>query len=431
MPGKWQSKFKDSWGQAIKRPLTHRATMFVYCFIAYVAVFVPVGSIPYFSAVTSAVMRWQDPQLVHIETVSPMGSIVGSSQRLLQRLHEVKELKGIAAYRLQLLDSQVGRAVVAQVTDEFWTAVRVQPISGQWFSGVEKTGPQKAVVSEKFWRERLGEREGVIGQPLELEGKWYQIVGVAPLSETFRLDRVDVWIPMSLKSLPEMIPDTRFSIIARMAGDKHRVASQLTKLAKDEFGTWPNSQRLRRNFEAQSVGEVLRRNTLMRLFLIFLPFAIVLAPMAWSWAEQYKRWKGKFNAGRYFGFLAFKVCLFLTMLWGMSLAWASVYPLIFGEPILDFVQELTVSLGVATMALYAAQWIKQDQRVRCPVCLETLRMPIAAGNRGSVLLNRPQDEFICPHGHGYLTLQEEQLADEGASKWRKLESIWEDLASKR
>jgi putative ABC transport system permease protein len=68
------------------------------------------------------------------------------------------------------------------VTPDFFRTFASSPILGREFTPAEdrRGGPDVIVISYGFWRERLGGREDVLGSRLEISGRDWQIVGVAP-----------------------------------------------------------------------------------------------------------------------------------------------------------------------------------------------------------------------------------------------------------
>lgn len=75
--------------------------------------------------------------------------------------------------------------------------------------------------------------------------------------------------------------------------------------------------------------------------------------------------------------------------------------------------------------LYLAIW---DQRLRCRTCLRRLRMPIARGDFGRMLLiGRPHMEYICAYGHGTLKVPELQFAGKEPTNWDEHQDIWTEL----
>lgn len=80
---------------------------------------------------------------------------------------------------------------------------------------------------------------------------------------------------------------------------------------------------------------------------------------------------------------------------------------------------------MAAGMIYVAVW---DQRLRCRTCLRRLRMPIARGDLGRMLLlGRPHLEYICAYGHGTLKVPELHFAGNEPTNWAKHEDIWTEL----
>lgn len=85
----------------------------------------------------------------------------------------------------------------------FFRVIGAAPALGRWFSDDEDRvgGPKVVVVSESFWRQRLGASPTVLGATLTLDGAAHTLVGVAPASFS-ELWRVEAWVPLA------MTPDT-------------------------------------------------------------------------------------------------------------------------------------------------------------------------------------------------------------------------------
>jgi hypothetical protein len=76
---------------------------------------------------------------------------------------------------------------------------------------------------------------------------------------------------------------------------------------------------------------------------------------------------------------------------------------------------------------YLCVW---DQRYRCRVCLRRLRMPVETGSWGGMLLlGRPRIEYICPYGHGTLTLAEMQISGLENPEWNPHGEMWDELCA--
>ncbi len=72
-----------------------------------------------------------------------------------------------------------------------------------------------------------------------------------------------------------------------------------------------------------------------------------------------------------------------------------------------------------------------DQGRRCRTCLRRLIMPVASGSWGNmVTFGRPKTEFICPFGHGTLSIEELQITGRQFPDWQPHdEDIWKELES--
>jgi hypothetical protein len=78
--------------------------------------------------------------------------------------------------------------------------------------------------------------------------------------------------------------------------------------------------------------------------------------------------------------------------------------------------------------LYLAVW---DQKRRCRSCLRRLIMPVATGSWGHIVLfGQPRTEWICPYGHGTLSIAELQISGRELPDWQPHDdNIWKELES--
>jgi hypothetical protein len=90
---------------------------------------------------------------------------------------------------------------------------------------------------------------------------------------------------------------------------------------------------------------------------------------------------------------------------------------------------LSFGIGLVAAGLfYVAIW---DQKRRCRSCLRRLIMPVATGSWGHIVLfGQPRTEYICPYGHGTLSIAELQIAGRELPDWQPHdENIWKELDS--
>ena len=67
-----------------------------------------------------------------------------------------------------------------RVTANYFDVLGVRPIRGRTFLPSEEEGADVALVSEHFWRSRLGGDPNVLGRSITLDGVAHTIVGVVP-----------------------------------------------------------------------------------------------------------------------------------------------------------------------------------------------------------------------------------------------------------
>ncbi len=83
----------------------------------------------------------------------------------------------------------------AWVTSDFFSTIGVQPALGRSFSpGEDLPGaPQTVVVSDGFWRRRLGSNPTVVGQQITLNARAFTVIGVAPAGFLFPEKDTELW----------------------------------------------------------------------------------------------------------------------------------------------------------------------------------------------------------------------------------------------
>jgi predicted permease len=79
------------------------------------------------------------------------------------------------------------RIVGARADAEFFRVLRIEPALGRLLRAEDDApgAPEVVVVSDSFWRRRLGGDPGVVGRPLELDRRTYTVVGVLPAGFDF------------------------------------------------------------------------------------------------------------------------------------------------------------------------------------------------------------------------------------------------------
>ena len=117
-----------------------------------------------------------------------------------------------------IYDGQGGADMVAGavVTPGLFPMLGVGAAAGRLFDQAEgRAGSDRvAIVSDRFWRERLGRDPSAIGRPIVLDSERYVVIGVMPATFRFPTAEHDVWLPFDIAQPPNA--GAQFEIIARL-----------------------------------------------------------------------------------------------------------------------------------------------------------------------------------------------------------------------
>ena len=106
----------------------------------------------------------------------------------------------------------------AWVSAGFFEVLKVGAAQGRTFArGDDRSGgPNVVVVSDHFWRQRLGGDPGAVGRPIRLNGKAYTVIGIMPADFRFALTgQAEVWVAMTFDP-PQSRPPYYLRCIARL-----------------------------------------------------------------------------------------------------------------------------------------------------------------------------------------------------------------------
>ncbi|SPE42777.1 conserved membrane hypothetical protein [Candidatus Sulfopaludibacter sp. SbA3] len=108
------------------------------------------------------------------------------------------------------------------VSPAYFSLLGVRPVVGRFFLPEEDLVPQRdavAVLSDGAWKRRFGGDPAIVGRTLQLDGRNYNIVGVAPPGFQGLTDQAEVWVPFQMAGDPEFFNNrgTRgFRALARL-----------------------------------------------------------------------------------------------------------------------------------------------------------------------------------------------------------------------
>jgi predicted permease len=96
--------------------------------------------------------------------------------------------------------------------------LRVQPILGRVFSAEDDTpgAPRRVILTHGYWQRRFGGAENVVGQPLIIDGRPAEVIGVLPASFKFLRTRPAIVLPLPLDVNAPRGISFGFQALARM-----------------------------------------------------------------------------------------------------------------------------------------------------------------------------------------------------------------------
>ena len=89
----------------------------------------------------------------------------------------------------------------ATVSPDLFATLGVKPLMGRWFvAEEEKPGIRAAIISHSLWQRQFGGDPNIVGRPLTLGGRPYNVVGVMPTGFQFPIEAspVEVWVTSSV-----------------------------------------------------------------------------------------------------------------------------------------------------------------------------------------------------------------------------------------
>ncbi len=99
------------------------------------------------------------------------------------------------------LDGNRGLVRTASVTPGLFTLLGNAPMLGRTFTDADAADGSTPVVvlSERFWRARLGGDPGVVGNTVSVSGRARTVVGIAPARFALPDRTTDVWTPLTVR----------------------------------------------------------------------------------------------------------------------------------------------------------------------------------------------------------------------------------------
>jgi len=89
------------------------------------------------------------------------------------------------------------RIITSQCSADLFAALRVKPLHGRLYTDEEDKPGGRAVVvlSYALWQRRFGGQTSILNQPITLNGKSYDVIGIMPQSYAYPR-RAEMWVPV-------------------------------------------------------------------------------------------------------------------------------------------------------------------------------------------------------------------------------------------
>jgi hypothetical protein len=353
-----------------------------------------------------APLPYRNPgELITLTQRDIIGQTTGVPMRAFRYWREkTQTLQGMAGYIVS------GR--LAHVTPDFFTLLGSAVRIGRDFrSGDEFAEPPPAVVSDAFWRSRLGADPKAVGSIFDVDGRRrVLVVGVLPKDFWAVTPRVDMWLPLD--------PESRYIFtIGAVARLKHGTSSESAR--KELAGLTPDARvRVLGPFVAP-LGRHDR--TLLAYYALCLPAALLFGALLVARATSALRNRTTLRPNwRYWPYFLLKVALLLAT---VASFWIEASRRLQSS----FMADIVFTWLFFVCAAIAVWWSYRDQMRRCPVCLNRLTLPARIGSWSSALLDPVETELLCENGHSTLLVPETQSSASEPEHWTALDESWRDL----
>src|SRR5215211_6960690 len=114
------------------------------------------------------------------------------------------------------LSDHAERIELAQTNADFFDVFGIAPQYGRLFIPQDEQAGHEpvVVVSHALWQRRFGSDPSLVGRSITLDGRNYNVVGIAPSGFQYP-DKTELWLP-PLKLVPELYPDQDVAQTRRM-----------------------------------------------------------------------------------------------------------------------------------------------------------------------------------------------------------------------
>ncbi|PYP60257.1 MAG: hypothetical protein DMD40_01015, partial [Gemmatimonadetes bacterium] len=191
------------------------------------------------------------------------------------------DLAALATYNANLTGiDEPERVTAARVTANYFTVLGVRPLLGRVFTPDEEPegAPHVVVLTEGFWRNRLGADSSALGRMLTLDDIPYTIVAVMGASAEALQNGENLWVPLALRRNEIAATGARFlDVVARLhpGVKRERASDELQAIAAHlkDVRPWSNKDV---NAQLVPISEVVVGDSRRPLLLLFGAVGLVL-----------------------------------------------------------------------------------------------------------------------------------------------------------
>src|SRR5258705_2450833 len=171
------------------------------------------------------------------------------------------------------------RLQAGRVTASFFPTLGINPAAGRFFTPEEDmSGNERVVVlSAALWKRVFNSNMGVLNHSIQLDGTYYQLIGVAPESIAEIYPHIDLWIPMAFS--PRELSEERrgslaYTMLARLKRGTNIDQAQgiMSGVARNKIGNEPGSF----GIEVRSLSDEYVSDVRKPLFVLLCAVVAVL-----------------------------------------------------------------------------------------------------------------------------------------------------------
>lgn len=209
----------------------------------------------------------------------------GSIRELAERSRAFDALAMIKPWRPAWQSGERPERIAGQqVSAHYFDVLATAPALGSDFDPADDRpgGTPVVMLSDRFWRHRLGGDPAVVGKPVELEGLHYQVLGIMPADfENLTAPDTEVWTLLRYDLSEGRAWGHHLHAIGRLnaATTMRLVRQELDRIAGDPIADFPRPAwaALENGFLVRSLQEELGHDVRPALIALFVAAALLLA----------------------------------------------------------------------------------------------------------------------------------------------------------